>query len=92
MASSPAYSPCEPAFGCNDTPANPVAVASHPASVSISAVNPAVWSAGANGCMSENPGSVIGTISAVAFSFMVQLPSGIMLRFSATSRSSNRLR
>ena len=24
MVSSPAYSPCEPAFGCNDTPANPV--------------------------------------------------------------------
>ena len=42
--------------------------------------------------MSEKPGRVTGIISAVAFSFMVQEPSGIMLRFSATSRSSSRLR
>ena len=48
--------------------------------------------AGANGWRSANPGSVTGIISAVAFSFMVQEPSGIMLRFSATSLSSRRLR
>ena len=35
-------------------------------------------SAGANGCMSANSGQVTGSISVVAFSFMVQLPSGIM--------------
>ena len=39
--------------------------------------------------MSAKPGQVIGSISAVAFSFMVQEPSGIMPRFSAMSRSSN---
>ena len=42
--------------------------------------------------MSEKPGSVTGIISAVAFSFIVQDPSGIMLRFSAMSRSSSRFR
>ena len=36
--------------------------------------------------------SVTGIISAVAFSFIVQDPNGIMLRFSATSLSSSRLR
>ncbi len=42
--------------------------------------------------MSVKPGSVIGIISAEAFSFIVQEPSGIMLRFSAMSFSSSRLR
>ena len=39
--------------------------------------------------MSENSAQVIGSISAVALSFMVQLPSEIMLRFIAKSRSSS---
>jgi len=42
--------------------------------------------------MLAKPGRVIGIICAVAFSFMVQEPSGIMLRFSATSLSSRLLR
>ena len=42
--------------------------------------------------MTLKPGSVTGTISAVAFSFIVQDPSGIMLRFSATSLSSSDFR
>ncbi len=42
--------------------------------------------------MSAKPGIVTGTISAVAFSFIVQEPSGIIDRFSATSWSSSRLR
>jgi hypothetical protein len=33
---------------------------------------------GANGCMLANSGQVIGIISLVAFSFMVQEPSGII--------------
>ena len=42
--------------------------------------------------MSAKPGQVIGIISAVAFSFIVQEPSGIMLRLSAMSLSSSRFR
>ena len=42
--------------------------------------------------MLAKPGRVMGIISAVAFSFMVQEPSGIMLRLSAMSLSSRRLR
>jgi hypothetical protein len=37
--------------------------------------------------MSANSGQVMGIISLVALSFMVQLPSGIMLRSSARSLS-----
>ena len=47
---------------------------------------------GANGWMPAKPGQEIGIISAAAFSFMVQEPSGIMPRFRAMSRSSRRLR
>ena len=37
-----------------------------------------VWSAGAKGCMPPNLLQLRGSISAAAFSFMVQLPSGII--------------
>ncbi len=92
ITSSPAYSPCEPAFGCSDTAAKPVAAHSQFSSRRIRVRKPAVWSAGANGWMSAKPGRVIAIISAVAFSFIVQDPSGIMLRFSAMSLSSRRFR
>ena len=42
---------------------------------------------GANGCRLPNSGQVSGIISAVALSFMVQEPSGIIARSSARSRS-----
>ena len=42
---------------------------------------------GANGCMFANSGQLIGSISVVAFSFMVQDPSGIIERSNATSLS-----
>jgi hypothetical protein len=41
----------------------------------------------AKGCTLANSGQVMGIISLVALSFMVQLPSGIMLRSSARSLS-----
>ena len=43
--------------------------------------------AGQKGWMLANSGQVMGIISLVALSFMVQLPSGIMLRSSARSLS-----
>lgn len=49
-------------------------------------------STGAYGCTRANPGQVIASISAVAFSFMVQEPSGIMLRSKAMSLSASRRR
>jgi hypothetical protein len=42
---------------------------------------------GAKGCTPANSGQVMGIISVVALSFMVQEPSGIMLRSSARSLS-----
>ena len=47
----------------------------------------AACSRGANGCSLANSGQVSGIISAVALSFMVQEPSGIIARSSARSRS-----
>ena len=42
--------------------------------------------------MFANSGHVTGSISVVAFSFMVQEPSGIIARSSATSMSARRRR
>ena len=44
---------------------------------------PSVCDAGANGCSAANSGQVIGSISVVALSFIVQEPSGIIPRSSA---------
>ena len=49
-------------------------------------------SRGAKGWMCANSGQVIGIISLVALSFMVQEPSGIIERSSATSLSASRRR
>ena len=54
--------------------------------------SPAAWSSGANGWMRPNSGHVIGIISAVALSFIVHEPSGIIVRSSARSRSASRRR
>ena len=53
----------------------------------MSSAYPRVCSAGANGCTSANPGQEMGSISTAAFSFIVQLPSGIIVRSSARSLS-----
>ena len=53
---------------------------------------PGVLSGGAKGWMSANPGRPTGSISVVAFSFMVHEPSGIMPRSRAKSRSESRRR
>jgi hypothetical protein len=45
---------------------------------------------GANGCSRAHLGQLIGTISAVPFSFMVHEPSGIMEWVSDRSRASSR--
>ena len=54
--------------------------------------SPAACSIGANGWMRPNSGHVTGTISAVALSFIVHDPSGIIVRSSARSRSASRRR
>ena len=51
---------------------------------------PSVWSDGTKGWMSANSGQLSAIISAVAFSFIVQDPSGIIARSSARSRSASR--
>jgi hypothetical protein len=56
-------------------------------SSSISRAYPRVCPAGANGCRSANSGQVIAAISTAAFSFIVQEPSGIIVRSSARSLS-----
>ncbi len=53
----------------------------------MSSRQPSVWESGANGWMEANSGQEMASISAVAFSFMVQEPSGIMVRSRARSRS-----
>jgi len=78
MTSRPAYSPWLPALGCSDTAAKPVISASIRSSSRKSCRYPSVCSGGAKGCRREKPGNVTGIISAVAFSFIVQLPSGII--------------
>ncbi len=50
------------------------------------------WSIGANGWSCANGAHVIGSISVVAFSFIVHEPSGIIVRSSARSRSASRRR
>ena len=92
MASSPANSPCEPALGCTDTFAYPVMRARRSSRSAMSASQPAAWSSGTIGWMPANSGQVIGSIDTAALSFIVQEPSGIMVRSSARSRSDRRRR
>ncbi len=66
--------------------------ASHSSSVSTISSYPSDWSSGANGCTLAKPGNVTGIISAVALSFIVHEPSGIMLWTSDRSRFSSFLR
>ena len=90
MASSPANSPCDPALGWSDTAAKPVISASHSSRSQKIRRYPSVCSAGANGCRFAISGQVTGSISEVAFSFMVQEPSGIIEVVSDRSFASRR--
>ena len=92
MQSSPAYSPWEPAFGWSDTASKPVIAHSIRSSPVHSSRYPSAWSPGTNGCSAANPGKVTGIISAVALSFMVHEPSGIIERSRATSFAASRRR
>ncbi len=61
--------------------------ASHRSRSVISWRLPAVVSSGAKGWTWVNAGQLIASISAAAFSFIVQLPSGIIVRSRARSLS-----
>jgi hypothetical protein len=88
MTSRPAYSPWLPGIGLQADARIARGLAQPGAQLaSSSAVALRSWSAGAKGWMLANSGQVMGIISLVALSFMVQLPSGIMLRSSARSLS-----
>ncbi len=87
MASNPAYSPWLPALGCRLTAAYPVIATSQRCRSAMICWIPAASEIGANGCSAANSSQVIGSISVVALSFIVQLPKGIMVRSSAMSLS-----
>ncbi len=53
---------------------------------------PRACSTGVKGCSDPNSGQVTGSISVVALSFIVQEPSGIIVRSSARSLSDSRRR
>ena len=62
ITSSPAYSPCDPAFGCSDTAAKPVISASAASSRSKRSGSPSVCSTGANGMqLPRSPATSPGT-------------------------------
>ena len=92
MASRPAYSPCEPAFGCNEIAAKPVIAFSHSPRPRNQRLVAHRLRAAAQGWRSPKPGQVTGIISAVAFSFIVQEPSGIIEFASAMSLRCRRYR
>ena len=87
IISSPVNSPCEPAFGCRLTAWKPVIAASCASRSAAMRAKPRCCSGGAKGWTSANSGQVTGSISAVAFSFIVQEPSGIIEVVSERSRS-----
>jgi hypothetical protein len=89
ITSRPAYSPCDPAFGCSDTAAKPVMSQRSASSVRNSSAYPSAWLAGANGWILPNSGHVTGIISAVALSFIVHEPSEIIECTSERSRDSS---
>ncbi len=92
ITSNPVNSPWEPALGCSDTAARPVIPVSQRSRSRISSWYPVAWSGGAKGCRSASSGHDNGTISAVAFNFIVHEPSGIMEWASERSRASRRRR
>ena len=92
MVIRPANSPCAPEFGWSDTAWSPVILHSAASSSRITSAYPSVCVAGANGCIRLNSGQLTGSISAAAFSFIVQEPSGIIEVSKPTSlRSSRRM-
>ena len=79
-------------MGCTETPAYPVMVASLASRSVIRCRHPSVWCSGAKGWMEQNSGQEMASISAVALSFMVHEPSGIMVRSRARSYPERRRR
>ena len=79
ITDSPAYSPAAPLFGCNDAAAKPVILHKSSSSSLITVKYPSTCLNGANGCTDPNSGHVSGIMLLVELSFMVQLPSEIML-------------
>ena len=90
MTNRPAYSPWEPAFGWSEILARPVMSASHRSSSAKSCWYPGVWLIGAKGWIPPKPFQLTPTISAVALSFMVQEPSGIIADVRDRSFASSR--
>ena len=90
MTSRPAYSPCEPAFGCSDVAGEAGDRGQHLLElVKISRV--ALRLRGRRERVQRShSGQVTGIISAVAFSFIVHEPSGIIECVSDRSRASSR--
>src|SRR5690606_37721487 len=70
--------PCAPEFGWNDIFAKPVMADNQSFNSLINCIYPVVWSAGANGCKPPKCAQVNGSISVVAFNFMVHEPKGII--------------
>ena len=82
----PAYSPWLPALGWSETASKPVISASHALEVAEELlVALGLVGAGRTGAGRRSSGQVTGIISAVAFSFIVQEPSGIIDRSSERS-------
>merc|ERR1719502_1938299 len=78
IARRPAYSPDAPELGWTETASKPVILQRSAFRDAIISTYPSVWSRGAKGCTSENSGHVMGIISAVALSFIVQEPNEII--------------
>ena len=78
IANRPAYSPCEPAFGCKDISANPVISHNHSFKSNMILWYPRVCSSGTNGCIFAISFQLTGINSDAAFNFIVQLPRGII--------------
>ena len=76
-------------MGCSETALNPVISASAFSSRPNIEAYPSACATGVKGWSPPTSGQVTGNISAVAFSFMVQLPSGIIECVSERSRDSS---
>jgi hypothetical protein len=91
MTSNPAYSPCEPAFGWSETAAKPVISASHASSVGRSARTPSLVGR-REGMQLAELGPRHRDHLAVALSFIVHEPSGIIAVARARGRAPRSLK
>ena len=72
------YSPCAPELGCREQSSKPVNFDNQLFKSLNNVKYPLTCSNGAKGWISLNSGHVTGTISVVAFNFIVQEPRGII--------------